>query len=87
VGERTLRQIAFSVLGSFKSIAWSPDGDEILYYSGCVCGFEHIGVVNVETGEQRRMIGIDEDVGHVIMDPTWSPDGKTIAYSGASCVP
>jgi Tol biopolymer transport system component len=87
VEENTLELAAFSVLGTFDSIAWSPDGNEILYYSGCVCGFEHIGVVNVETGENQRMIGADEEVGHVMTDPAWSPYGKTIVYSGASCAP
>ena len=81
------RLVAQAVLGGFDSISWSPDGGKFLYYSGCVCGFEDITVLDVETGERQRLIGVNEEVGHVIADPAWSPNGKTVAYSQASCGP
>ncbi len=81
------RLVAQAVLGGFYSVSWSPDGGKLLYYSGCVSGFEDIAVLDVETGEHQRLFGVDEQVGHVIADPAWSPDGVTVVYSRASCGP
>lgn len=86
-GQDAPATILWTELGGFKSLAWSPDGSQILYYSGCACGEEHIGVVKVATQENRRLFGVPIDTGHMIADPSWSPDSKAIVYTQASCIP
>jgi len=79
------RLVAWNVLGGFQSISWSPDGNNLLYYSGCVCGFENISLIEIATGGTNLLVGSHEETGHVIADPAWSPDGTTVVYSQAHC--
>lgn len=79
--------VAQTVVGGFGSLSWSPDGGRLLYHSDCACGFEDIRFVDVATREEQRLIGVLEETGHVMADPAWSPDGKVIVYSRASCAP
>lgn len=79
------RLVAWNVLGGFHSISWSPDGNNLLYYSGCVCGFENISLIEIATGGTNLLLGSHEETGHVITDPAWSPDGTTVVYSQAHC--
>jgi Tol biopolymer transport system component len=61
---------------------WSPDGRHILYIGDYTSkegsGVNALFVVNVETGEQRKLVD-----GVEVTDFLWSPDGQEIAfYSG-----
>jgi Tol biopolymer transport system component len=69
-----------------ESPAWSPDGRALAY------SLEHVGVLplNIEphrpglwtvdlgTGEHQELVGTDAVL------PSWSPDGRWIAYTGRS---
>jgi Tol biopolymer transport system component len=79
------KAVGWSIVGRFESLSWSPDGKQIAYYDNCACGFESIGLIDLSTGERQDLLVIDF-LGHAIADPTWSSDGKLLAYSQASCV-
>ena len=58
--------------------AWSPDGTRFVF--GAVSqGQPTISIVEAATGEQI-MEAVFEDLGEVI-NPTWSPDGRYVAFS------
>jgi len=78
---------AWTALGGYVSVSWSPDGDQLLYYARYACCAEQIGVVTMATGETHSLLEVPMDTGHVIAAPAWSPDGKTIVYSQATCAP
>jgi dipeptidyl aminopeptidase/acylaminoacyl peptidase len=64
---------------------WSPDGSTIAFVSNRLEDAEHkfvtadIWAVDVAGGEPRRLT----DSEHMVANPSWSPDGKTIACYGA----
>jgi dipeptidyl aminopeptidase/acylaminoacyl peptidase len=68
------------------SPAWSPNGEEIAFVSDRSSGRdwhwggESIHVVNVATGEVRRLTAENGRAAH----PSWSPDGRFIAYPGTT---
>jgi dipeptidyl aminopeptidase/acylaminoacyl peptidase len=70
----------FDALSFINSVGtWSPDGRSlaIVVYDE---GNNEIAVLNADNGDEQRRIEISE-VG-AISDLAWSPDGKTIAFSG-----
>ena len=61
-----------------KSIRWSPDGTQILFVDRTPRGTNGIYVVAADGGAPHQLLPHDTDNE---TDPTWSPDGKKIAYS------
>jgi dipeptidyl aminopeptidase/acylaminoacyl peptidase len=69
-----------------QSPAWSPDGRQIAFVSDRAADRDqHYGggavhVVEIATGEQRRLTPDNERAAH----PSWSPDGTRIAHPRCS---
>jgi len=62
------------------TIAWSPDGKSIAYYSED----KTIRVIPVQGGEPRVVVKVEEVSGWSEMD--WSRDGKKLAYSSKGSI-
>lgn len=72
-----LRNLTNTLATSFD-FAWSPDGRRIAYLEGYPGGAP-LSVVNADGSGRRRLTGpLMVDLGH----PSWSPDGRTIAFRG-----
>ena len=63
-------------LGAIFTPSWSPDGSHIAF-SGHAGGFTDLYVINVETGQLRRLT---EDP-FADLQPAWSPDGRSVAFA------
>src|SRR5215471_20946736 len=71
------REIKIPTTGHFYTAAWSPDGKRIMFHSADL----KLWVVDVATG-QAKVVGSDPwMVPTRTMNPSWSPDGKWIAYA------
>ncbi len=79
--------LAWTPIGNFDSLSWSFDGQWILYYNDCGCGYETIGAVDLASRQRQTLLEVPVDTGHVITAPILSPDGKTVIYLRASCAP
>ena len=76
-----LRNVTNTVTTSFD-FAWSPDGRRIAYLEGDPAGAP-LSVVNADgTGKQRLTGPLMVDLGF----PSWSPDGRTLAFTGGSVI-
>lgn len=60
---------------ALANMSWSPDGRELAYVSARDGG-EHVYVVDVATGRERRLTRGEES-----FEPAWSPDGRRIAFT------
>ena len=74
------RPIDASALQGATSLAWSPDGRSIAYTTP-----SRLGILDIGTGAQRQITGLDACGEFAPCGVAWSPDGETIAFTnGAS---
>ena len=61
----------------FYGLSWSPDGSKLVYTT-----FEKVWAISASGGEPQEIpVGFD---GSRIMQIDWSPDGRTLAFTGVS---
>jgi Tol biopolymer transport system component len=87
IASGTLKQITFSVNDEYEP-AWSPDGKQIAYVNGVfVNGPPGVGgvqgrtieAIDLATGTARTIASTGTTPGR-LEAPSWSPDGKKLAY-------
>jgi len=62
-----------------KSVCWSPDGSEIVFVNRTADAVDAIFVIASDgSGKPRRILPEDRQAE---TDPSWSPDGRKIAFS------
>ncbi|MBN1936178.1 MAG: PD40 domain-containing protein [Anaerolineae bacterium] len=71
-----------STIGAPSSPALSPDGSQIVYE--CGIGFTDLCLMNVQTGEQTRLVEISRQLSGAVaaMRPAFSPDGQQVVFTG-----
>jgi Tol biopolymer transport system component len=69
-----LEEVRVPQVGEIFNPTWSPDGRRIAF-SAQIAGFTDLYVLNVESGEVRRLT---EDK-YADLQPSWAPDGSGIA--------
>lgn len=76
-GEKIRNLSVAEIAGSGRGMSWSPDGK--LIARGCIDKEKRGGLflITVETGDIKLLVSLKE--GWAVQNPTWSPDGKTIA--------
>ncbi len=72
---RVVKEFKLSEVGEIFNPDWSPDGRYVAY-SAAVGGLMDLFVIDVETGERRRLT----NDAYADLQPAWSPDGSEIAF-------
>ena len=92
-GPQAARQVqqaprALTDRGSFSSPRWSPDGRRIAYFASDAKGLS-LWVMNSDGDQKKHLTGLErsnaylgwgDNVGNPL---SWSPDGKTLAFTAA----
>ncbi len=71
------RSVAIEDPSFFYDLAWSPDGEKLLFTDAD----RHLWVVDAATGEKTLADQDNYTPPARTMDPVWSPDGRWIAYA------
>jgi Tol biopolymer transport system component len=74
--EQENRELVFERLGQILTLTWSPDGKEIAF-SALAGGFTDLYVFNLATRTLRQLT----DDAPADLQPAWSHDGRTIAFT------
>ncbi|MDQ3697032.1 MAG: peptidase S9, partial [Gemmatimonadota bacterium] len=69
------REIAVEGVGAISDPAWGP-GNRIVF-SGSMGGISDLYMLDIASGSVRRLT----NDRHADLQPTWSPDGRTIAFA------
>jgi WD40 repeat protein len=72
---RVERQIRVEGVGALTDPAWGPDGQ--IVFAGMSGGISDLYMLDVNGGRARRLT----DDRYADLQPTWSPDGKSIAFT------
>jgi Tol biopolymer transport system component len=72
----TDRRIRFKTIGAISDVAWSPDGSQ-LALAGSWGGISDLYLYNLESGKIDQLT--HDKYGD--LQPSWSPDGRSIAFS------
>jgi Tol biopolymer transport system component len=70
------RRITTSPIDAFDGGEWSPDATTLLYAAGGNYDDTDLWAVGLDGRPERRLVGTPGKDG----GPTWSPDGRSIAY-------
>ena len=70
------RRISVRDIGAINNLAWSPTGNRIAF-SGLDGGVSDLYVLNLNSKSVRQLT----NDRYADLQPTWSPDGETIAFS------
>ncbi|MDQ6828231.1 MAG: peptidase S9, partial [Gemmatimonadota bacterium] len=70
-----VQQIHPKTVGAISTVAWSPDGGKIAF-SGIKGGISDLYLYSFADASVRQLT----DDKYADLQPTWSPDGKTIAW-------
>ncbi|MGH7577242.1 MAG: peptidase S9, partial [Longimicrobiales bacterium] len=71
----TVNTFDFDEVGSIHHVAWSPDGRTIAF-SGMAGGKSNLYLLDLPSGDIRQLM----DDRYAALMPTWSPDGRMLAY-------
>jgi Tol biopolymer transport system component len=76
------RQLTTQSNGRNTRLYWSPDGRKLAFLSGACGDFcEHLYVINADGSGLRNLTPhLRGGPGRGAADPSWSPDGRTIAF-------
>ena len=60
---------------------WSPNGEQIAYYTRAPGQLPKLFLASASDGQTREMVA---NLNEIKTDPNWSPDGRKICFSGGS---
>ena len=70
------RRIRVGEVGAIQNLAWAPRGDEVAF-TGIEGGVSNLYTVDINTNEARQLT----NDRFAYLQPTWSPDGQTLAFT------